>query len=455
MRLNLIGGNKEGIRIAIDNELAINCYAIPRNGGVAQIGVMGSALFSTVAGSARGSIEMAGTVYAVFGNTLYRVPSTGVAVSLGAIAGTGRVSMATDQANIVIVTGHGQPAYVYNGATLATITDTDFPGADRVNFTGGYFTFSWSGGWFISEVNSATSYNALDFVGRAGETDILAQVCDHGEVVNLHSKVIKIWINTGNSDFPFELNGAAIIERGVYAADSVVKDDNTIFFLGNDLIVYRMQGYTPVMASDDSLNAILANYLEAGYEEDLRNAWGYTYTDHGHKFYVLSVPNRGTHVINIATGLSHKLKHWNYETNNVHSYQFCYGKHLIFALDGNVYQQSRDYHDDAGNILLITRRMTATALDDKLVNYKSVKLVFDTGHGLVTGQGSDPKIMFRWYDDDGRTPRAERQLSIGLLGQHRKSVKTTGLARSRRRQFEISQSDPVPFCLLEAYAEIS
>lgn len=455
MRLNLIGGNKEGLRVAVDNELSINCYAIPRNGGIAQIGVMGSALFATVAGAARGSIVMAEVVYAVFGASFYRIASDGTATLIGAVAGSGRVSMATDQANIVIVTGYGNPGYVYNGSTLATIADTDFPGADRVNFVGSYFTFSHAGGWFISEVNSATSYNALDFVGRSGETDILAQVDDHGEVINFHADIIKVWVNTGNSDFPFELNGAAVIERGIFAADSVVKDDNTVFFLGNDLITYRMDGYTPVVIGDEGISSALANYLQQGYGDELRASYGYSYTDHGHKFYVLTIPGVATHVINIATGLSHKLKHWDYATSNAHSYQFCYDKHLIFGLDGNVYQQSRTYFDDAGDILLITRRCTATSLDDALVNWKSVKLIFDTGHGLATGQGSDPKIMFRWYDDDGRTPRAERQLSIGVMGDYRKSVKTTGLGRSRRRIFEISQSDPVPFALLDAYAMVT
>lgn len=453
MKINLIGGNKEGLSIAIDNEIAINCYPIARNGGLAQVRTMGSALFSTVTGLARGSIKMAGVVYAVFGTSLYSISSAGGAANLGTIAGSGRVSMATDQANIVIVTGYGQPGYVYN-ASLSTITDPDFPGADVVNFTGGYFTFAYTDGWFISEVNAVT-FNALDFVGRSGETDILSQVVDHGEVVNFHAEIIKIWVNTGNSDFAFELNGAAIIERGTYARYSVVKDDNTIFFLGNDLIVYRMDGYTPVVASDEGLNTSITNYVTAGYSDDVRNAYGYTYTDHGNKFYVLTIPNRGTHVINIATGQSHKLQYWQSETHHAHSYQFCYGKHLICGISGNVYDLSRTYKDDAGEIQLITRRMTVMSMDDALLKYKSLKLIMDTGHGLAVGQGSDPKIMVRWYDDDGRVPRAERQESLGLMGQYRKSIKLTGLGSARRRTFEISQSDPVVFGLLDAQVVIA
>lgn len=454
MKINLIGGNKEGLSVAIDNEIAINCYPIARNGGLAQVRTMGSAVFSTITGANRGSIRMAGVVYAVFGDQFYRINSTGTATSLGTIAGTGLVSMATDQANIVIVTGYGQPGYSYNGSALAVISDPDFPGADYVNYTGTYFTFAHAGGWFISETGTIT-FNALDFVGRAGETDILAQVVDHGEVVNFHAEIIKVWVNTGNSDFAFELNGAALIERGTYAGRSVVKDDNTIFFLGNDLIVYRMDGYTPVVASDEGLNTSITNYITAGYSDDVRNAYGFTYTDHGHKFYVLTIPNRGTHVVNIATGQSHKLQYWQSETHHAQSYQFCYGKHLIFGVNGNVYEWSRNYKDDAGEIQLVTRRMTVVSLDDALLKFKSLKLIMDTGHGLAVGQGSDPQLMVRWYDDDGRAPRAERQVSLGLMGQYRKSIKLTGLGAARRRTFEISQSDPVVFGLLDAQVVVA
>lgn len=456
MRVNLIGGDKKGLSVAIESQENLNCYAIPRTDGLALVGTMGTTSFSTVAGLARGSIKMDGTLYAVFGTTLYSINSAGTATSLGAVSGSGRVSMATDQANIVIVTGYGNAGYVYNGTTLATISDSDFPGADTVNFTGNYFTFAHPGGWFISEVGSATNYNALDFVGRSGETDIVGQATDHGEVINFHSDRIKIWVNTGNSDFPFELNGAAQIERGLYAKNSIASDDNTVFFLGNDLMVYRLDGYTPVKISDEGLDVHLSNYVKDGYASDVSSAWGYTYTDHGHKFYVLTIPNRGTHVINIATGLSHKLRHWDYETHHSHGYQNCYGKHLICGINGNVYEMSRDYYEDhGGKVLLRLRRAAVISVDDRLIRYKSIKFIFDTGNGLATGQGSDPVVMVRWYDDDGRVPRVERHLSVGAMGQYRKSVKTTGCGSARRRVIEISQSDPVPFVLIDAYAEVA
>jgi len=453
VRIDLIGGHKEGASIAVDDQQCLNCYVTPRAGGLALIGTMGTDLFSTIANDCRGAIKSNGTVYALFGTTLYSINSGGTATSLGTIMGSNRVSMATDQTNIVIVTGSA--GYVYNGTALAAITDPDFPGAEKVNFVAGYFTFSSASRWFISEVNSATSYDALDYVGLSGETGILGQVEDHGEVINFHADKIKVWINTDNVDFPFEMNGAAIIERGLFAANSLTQDDNTIFFLGDDLIIYRLQGYTPVRISDEGLEFTFRRIIQAGGLTDLQNAWAWAYTDHGHKFYCLTIPNQGTYVINIATGLTHQLKHWDYATYHAHSYLFCYGRHLIFGIDGNIYEQRADAYDDNGEILERKRRATAFSIDDKLLKFKSLKLIFDTGHGLATGQGSDPVIMVKWYDDDGRVPRVERWLSIGEMGEYRKSVKTTGCGSSRRRIFELHQTDPVPFRLMDAFVEVT
>lgn len=455
MKVNLIGGQSESVSIAVEDQQAINCYAIPFKSGVAQIGRHGTVLFSTIAGACRGSIKSANVAYALYGTTLYSINSAGTATSLGTIPGTGRVSMATDQTNIVIVTGYGSTGYVWDGSTLTAISDADFPGADVVNHVSDYFSFSYPGGWFLAELGSATSYSALDFVGLSGETDIITQVVDHGEVINFHADRIKVWINTGNSDFPFELNGAANIERGIGAAYSVAVDDNTVFFMGDDLIVYRMQGYTPQRVSDEGLEFALMKYINQGYGANIADAWAFTFTDHGHKFYVLTIPGVATHVINIATSLQHKLKHWDYQTFHAASYERCYDKHLIFGIGGNVYEMKHGVYDDDGDILEIKRRASVVSMDDKLLHFKSLKLIFDTGHGLATGQGSDPVIMLRWYDDDGRAPRVERHLSIGAMGDYRKSVKTTGMGSARRRIFEIAQTDPVPFILLDAFMEVT
>lgn len=453
MRLNLIGPQQKGVSVAVNNQLTQNCYPIVSPGrGTALIASPGSDLFASISGACRGFQVMGGDLYAVFGSTAYKVTS---GASLGTIAGSGRVDMATDGTNLVIVTGYGSPGYVITGGVLSTISDADFPGGNTVEYTGGYFVFTADDdNWFISEVNSATSYNALDVAANDGDP-IQAIREDHREILIFGSYSTRVWINTGDVDFAFERNNSVEIERGAYARWGIASDDNTLFFLGDDLVVYRMEGYVPVRISDEGTAAELAAYRDDDGDADLRASWAYSYTDHDHKFFVLTVPNRGTHVYDVATGAWHSRKHWDYETHHSFAYAYAYGKHLIGGIDGNVYEWSRSYHDDDGTTLKRIRRSQVLADDDRRLRWKEVKLKMNVGEGLTSGQGSDPKVMIRWSNDYGRTWSSERQLGIGVSGDYTRTVATRHCGSSRNRIIEISQTDPVPFEILDAYAVVA
>lgn len=462
MKLDLIGPQKQGLSVVISNEVSENCYVVAGTVNPLQlVGAPGTVLRATISGACRGGHVNAetGVAYAVYGATLYRLESALTATSLGTIAGTSRVSMADDGDRVVIVTGAGQAGYVLTVETgvLAQITDPDFPGADTVDYLDGYFLFSAAGGqWFICALGDPTDYNALDFVTNEKSPDnTLAVVEDHGEVFCFGTGSIEVWFNSGNADFPFERNGSAQIERGLYARFAVAKDDNTLFFLGDDLIVYRMQGYTPVIISDDGTNTELSNYLKDGGADDLANAWAYSYTDHGHKFVVLTIPNRGTHVYDVATQLWHKRKHWNYATHHSAMYLNAYGKHLIGGIDGNLYEMTRDAYSDAGVVLKRLRRSRVISSEDSLLRYKKLKLVMDAGNGLITGQGSEPTLILRWSDDNGRSWSNERHLPLGEQGDYRRRAIARGMGAARARLFEYYVTDPVPFVVVDAVASVA
>jgi len=461
MRVNLIGSQQKALSVVLSNQESINCYIVPTPGGRNSIGLVGSPgsiKLATIAGLCRGAWNMSNIAYMVFGNALYRINSDLTGTNLGFIAGTDRVSMADNGNQLVIVTGSGNSGYVYVASTglLNTITDPDFPGADTTSYVDGYFLFSTTEGqWFLSALGDGTQYDALDFAtNEKSPDDTLAIVEDHGEAICFGEETIEPWTNTGNADFPFERNGSGIMERGLYARFSVSKDDNTLFFLGDDLMVYRLNGYTPTIVSDEGTNTELSNYLKDGYETDLRNAFAFTYTDHGHKFYQLTVPNRGTHVYDISTREWHRKKHWDYETHHASAYAQAYGKHLFGGLEGNLYELNRDAKDDDGRYLKPLRRCRVVSQDGKRLRWKKLELVMDSGNGLISGQGSDPQLAIRWSDDNGRTWSNERQLGLGVMGDYSKTVITRNMGSSRERIIEFYITDPVPFVVADAYAVI-
>lgn len=459
MRINLLGPQMKGVNVAVNCQLTRNMYAVQSQNtpsGFALISSPGTTKLSDVAGSCRGLKVMAGTLYGVFGTSLYSFNSSLTsATSLGTVAGTSRVGMAHDGTNLVIVTGYGNPGYVYSG-TLTQISDADFTGADSVTETAGYFCFTRnSGQWFICAMGDPTSYSALDYVTNELSPDgVLRIITSHGEVLCFGEETTQVWDLTGASTFPFELNNSAQIERGTYARWSVAKNDNTVLFLGDDLIVYRLNGYTPERVSDDGVESELTKYQLDGYITDLKNTYAYTYNDHGHKFYVLTVPNRGTHVYDIATGQWHSRKHWDYETHHSADYAFINGRHVIGGIGSFLYEMKRGVFSDDGKYLERKRVSHVMSNDNQRIRYKEIKFDIWTGQGLASGQGSDPTMIVRWANDFGQTFGKKKYLGIGIMGAYSKIVKLTNCGSARRRVIEMTVTDPVDFTILDAFAEI-
>ena len=76
---------------------------------------------------------------------------------------------------------------------------------------------------------------------------------------------------------------------------------------------------------------------------------------------------------------------------------------------------------------------------------------------LITGQtpGADPQVMLRISNDGGKTWVAESWRSAGRVGEYLQRVDWNRLGCARRRVFEISVTDPVPWRVVNAFLESS
>ena len=457
MQVPLFGGTAKGLSFAMSPMVFENCYEVPAWGTrntAAIIGSPGTDLLATGAGACRGVVVAQSVPYFVSGTTLYQMSSSYALTSRGTVAGAGRVSMAVGDTQIVIVTGVGGTGYVYTIATntLAAISDADFTGADTVTYQDGYFIFSdGTNQWFISEIDDGSVYSALDFVSNERSPDkTLAVISDHAEVFCFGQETIEVWINAGELDFPFIRNNAAAIERGTCAKFSIAKDDNSIFFLGNDRIVYRLEGYTPVRVSSDAVDTDLCRYTEAQIGE----AFAFVYTDHGHKFYVLTVPGYATHVLNIATGSWHKRKKYTYDYWHLNTHVWAYGKHICgSSIDGKIFELNRSFYDDDGDTLILKHISNITHDQGRRFAIPKIQYIIESGVGLATGQGSAPVLMMRLSKDDGRTYGVQHHLPMGVMGDYgQKCIKRT-CGSARTLCIETTISDPVKRVIVDAYIE--
>jgi hypothetical protein len=71
-----------------------------------------------------------------------------------------------------------------------------------------------------------------------------------------------------------------------------------------------------------------------------------------------------------------------------------------------------------------------------------------------TVDGVNPQVMLRMSNDGGKTWGTEMMRSTGKIGEYGKRVRWDRLGRARRRVFEISTSDPVPYRITGATIQL-
>lgn len=259
-------------------------------------------------GPIRGLHDVEGKLFAVSGTTLYRISTTGVAIPLGTIPGTGRVSMAHNQiagGNQLLVV-NGSSGYVYNTVadTFERVVDASYPGASIAEFIDGYLMQLEPFGRFLlfSDLADALAYNALDRFEAETAPDLTAGLAIlHQEVWALGERTIDVFENVGTGTGTFRNKGISI-SRGCMARWSTAVIDNGLAWLGDDGVVYHARGYDPVRISTRAIEVALAESTPA----NLSNAFAYVWQDRGHAVYYITVPNGQTFGYDFSTGLWHR-----------------------------------------------------------------------------------------------------------------------------------------------------
>lgn len=328
--------------------------------------------------------------------------------------------------------------------TVSAITDEDFPGASAVDFLDGYMIFTEpdSGRWYISDLYAATSLDALDFATAEGSPDDLVRVfVDHREAIAFGKSTIEVYANTGGSDFPFSRVEGAFIERGCIAPASIAKMDNGVFFIGDDSIVYRLQGYAPVRISSDAVEEVLRDAA------DVADAEGWTYSLGGHHCYVLTLPTSEITLVYAAkTNFWHQMRSGTEQSGRWRAQWAClaWGKSLVGdSLDGNLYELDLDTYTENGEQRRWVARTPGLYADGAIARMYTLELECELGVGISTGQGSAPVVAMRKSDDGGHSWSPELTASIGAMGVTRKRATWRRLGSFRHRIIELSGADPV------------
>jgi len=401
--------------------------------------------------------------YVVSGQEVYKLSSTSATPQLlGAVNGTGPVSIADNGTQIFFACN--PDAFIYNETlgTFAKVTDPDFPGAVTVAYLDGYFVFNQPNSQllWVTQLLDGTQVDPLDFSSAEGSPDgIVAVIADHRELWVFGTDSTEVWYDAGLAGFPLTRIEGAFNEIGCVAAYSVAKLDNSLFWLGTDArgqgIVYRANGYTGARVSTHAVEWQIQQYAT------MSDAVAYTYQQDGHSFYVLNFPTANTTwVFDVATQVWHERAgltggvFTRQRANN----QCNFGGTIVVGdfENANIYALDLNTFADNGTEQRWLRSWRALPTGQnnlKRTAHHSLQLDCETGVGLNTGQGSDPQVMLRWSDDGGHTWSSEFWRSMGAIGQYgyrtlwRRLGMTTKL---RDRVYEISGTDPVRLYIMGA-----
>jgi hypothetical protein len=353
-----------------------------------------------------------------------------------------------------------------NGTLLGPISFVAYVEGFFVALLSNSDQFQWSA------LLDATSWDPLDtnkvsvFAGN-----VLSMFSDHNELWFFGERQTQPYSLTGSAN-TFDPIPGAFIEAGIFAPNSPVRLDNSIFWLGGDErgagVVWRAQGYTPSRVSNHAIEYALQGYLTKYGASGLNNVVGYSYQDQGHGFYVLYFPTpSATWVYDVATGMWHQRGYWNtgtgtFTAHKSQNHTFNFGKHLVGdPTSGKVYNMNISIFADNENPIRRVRRARHASSDQSWVFHKTLQIYAETGVGpqppLLDGAGQPrgPYINLRWSNDGGHVWSNELSFDIGQAGTYGTRIMARRLGRARARVYEVSGSDPAPYRLIGSYLDLS
>lgn len=386
------------------------------------------------AGVPRGMAKLQGVYWLVVGNSFIEWDGVATTTARGTLnTSTGPVTFATNNAEQIAVCD-GADLWVWNGSTFTQVTESGFTPAG-IDSLGGYGIMQDAvekGRFYTTSLNDFSTIDSLDFANAESNPDDVVRIfVDRGEAWMFGEETTEVFRLSGAS-FPLAKVTGSEMERGCGAKFSVASDDNTLFWLGDDLIVYRANGYNPERVST---HAVERKIKALATPSDGR---AFTYNVDGNKFYVLTFPGFLTLQFNIATGLwnecSTYLKDdWEIVGPSGEDTDYVLTTAGVCKLDTSV-------NTDNGTIM--RRVCVSPPVYNNGERFQVFSFYLDCEVGRTTG--TEPSMMMR-VSRDGEGWGNVKTRAMGAVGQYRRRVTWRNLGVAREMQFELSITDDVPF----------
>jgi len=440
----LIGNSVKDSDLALTAQETTNWYMESQKEGArntkALIGAPGTALWAEIGtGTIKAILNHNEKFYVISGIKLYRVNQDTSAVLLGTFEESNFPVMSANLTQVVVT--NGVNGYVWDevAETFTKITSPDFYPSRSVCYQDGYLIFAreGTGQFFVSEIDDALTYNAINFDEATLRGDVLLSVVsDTRNVWLIGARTIEPWYNAGQTTgVPFVPNKGAASLRGTAAARSVVSTQIGLFFLGDDHNVYWLNGYTPKNISTDAQAKELTSYA------DVSDAYAFMMNMDGHWFYVLTLPTqKRTFVYDPEEDAWHNRESYQLGFWRASCYEQIFGLNIVGDSQSNqLGTLDRRTYQEYGNHWVARRVSGVYAAKNRLISANRLELTFPSGQ---VPQGVTHQAKLRYSDDKGMTYGNPRILTIGTAGKGNQRIIWWSMGSFRQRIYELTVSTP-------------
>jgi len=478
----LNGGFYQSESLPVSSQRCVNLYVnVPETMGISESQLYPTPGLTEIANSGdfevnRGAHTFKGEAYFINGQTLYRLNRVaGSATSfsfnledLGAITGSGRVSISNNGIQMIIVVPGVGIGYTYEKTNgLQQITDLDFTAngnAEMVVFMDGYFVFSTAGKkYFVSALNDGTNYNALDFGSAEADPDDIRGLHVHrNQLYIFGSQTCEAFttIQGTTTGSPFQRIKGYVLPKGLSSQFSIAEFDDTFAFIGQgdnespQIYVHAGNNFTAVSTTAIDLK------LQENTDIQLQEAFVWTYSARGEDFIGWTTPS-GTFALQAKASKGSQKKVWcerssenlrSTEGWRVNSIVTAYGKLLCGDSEGGLIGEL-DFNSNTDYGEFVTREVALPTLSNNSKRLFHSSFEIEIESGINTDPNAEPKIALS-YSNDGRIFTSQRLMSAGKTGESIKAKRFRLGASDRFRIYKLTMTDNNRYVLFRALVDI-
>lgn len=400
----------------------------------------------------RGGIQIGSTLIAVLDERVYAVTLSGTtfsAVNLGALSGSDTVTVARNNANppqIVTVCDAGT-FNLFTASAPTSFADGDLPAVNSVAGLNGYLVFTTASGQIWATGLNAVTVASDAFTNAQVKPDGLRRgVAFRGEYFAFGDDSIQVYDETGDSPFPLVYKKITI-PRGICGTNAVAGWEdgwaNELVWVGEDNIVYKLDGYTPTPIS----NADVVRAISTAADRTLIEAT--VYMDGVDAIVCITSPGEWTWEYNKTTDRWNERSSYGRDDWRARGSVKAFDRWIVGDdTTGKLASVDPTYRREYGDPLIWDLISGDNASFPARIKIPRMDLDFTAGTGNAAGEDpieTDPVVLIRWSLNGGRDWGNEVRRKLGKQGEGNQlvTVNRMGMTKAKGVRVWLRVSDPI------------